>query len=167
VSDEPKQHLAYALRITEPGIPGANPKVFAEFQGAIFYTVNEEFTLGRMTYPYPNMDIYDYTSPRLIGLDIAVEMVEAQLVTGTIESFYRDTSSFVGVELWKPLAATEPCTDERVLWRLRYHYCTARVSEPGGFEVRSVPIPETTMIYTGQVLPESDYTPNMRGTNGE
>jgi len=167
VSDESKQHLAYALRITEPGIPGANPEVFAEFQGAIFYTITEDFTPGRMDYPYPNMDLYEYNSPRLIGLDIAVEMLGARQVTGTPASFYQDTSGFVGVELWKPLNATEPCTGESVMWRLRYHKCIVRVIEQGHFAVQSVPVPETTMIYTGQVLPESDYTPKMRGMNDE
>lgn len=167
MSDELKQKLASVLRITEPGIPGANPEVFAEFQGAIFYTITENFTPGRMEYPYPNMDVYEYTSPRLIGLNIAVEMLGAQQVTGTPESFHATTGGFVGVELWKPLNAAEPCTGESVQWRLRYHRCTVRVLEPGGFEVRSVPVPETTMIYTGQVLAESDYTPKMRGANDE
>jgi hypothetical protein len=167
MSDEPKQNLAYALRITEPGIPGENPQVFAEFQGAIFYTITEEFQQGRSERFAPNVDIWTYTTPRLIGLDISIEMLGAQQVTGTPASFYQDTSRFVGVELWKPLNATEPCTGESVQWRLRYHRCTVRVIEPGCFEVRSVPVPETTMIYTGQVLPESDYTPKMRGTNDE
>jgi hypothetical protein len=167
VSDAQKQETAYALRITEPGIPGANPEVFAEFHGAIFYLITEEFTPGRMDYPYPDMDMYEYTMPRLKALNISVEMLGARQVTGTLKSFHSVTDSFVGVELWKPLGAAEPCTGESVMWRLRYHRCTVRLIEPGCFEVRSVLVPKTTMLYTGQVLPQGEDTPKMRGTNDE
>jgi hypothetical protein len=162
MSDELKQELASVLRITESGIPGANPKVFAEFQGAIFYTITEDFQPGGSERFAPNVDIWTYTNPRLIGLDIDVEMVGALQVTGTSTGFYVDTNSvFVGVELWKPLHNPDCGSDENLWWRSRYHRCTVSVIEPGHFEVRSAPVPGMTMIYTGQVLPESDYTPKI------
>jgi hypothetical protein len=167
VSDEPKQELASVLRITEPGIPGANPKVFAEFQGAIFYTITENFTPGRMDYPYPNVDMYEYTSPRLIGLDIDVQMVMPEQVTGTAESFCGGTSSFVGAELWKPIHTSSHEGDENKWWQIRYHHCTVDAVERGDLSVYVTTVPGTTMMYTGQVLSESGYTPKMRGTNDE
>lgn len=168
MSDERETNLASVLRITEPGILGANPKVFAEFQGAIFYTITEEFQPGGSERFAPNVDIWTYINPRLIGLDIDVEMVGALQVTGTSTSFYVDTDSvFVGVELWKPLHNPDCGSDENLWWRSRYHRCTVSVIEPGHFEVRSAQVPGTTMIYTGQVLHEGDYTPKMRGTNDE
>jgi hypothetical protein len=167
MSDELKHELASVLRITEPGIPGANHEVFAEIQGVIFYTITEDFTIGRMDYPYPNMDMYEYTGPRLIGLDINVEMIGARQVMGTASSLFAHMTRFVGVELWKPLNTPTHEGDESKWWKLRYHRCTARVTESGGMFIYSAPVPETTMIYTGQVLPEGDYTPKMRGTNDE
>jgi hypothetical protein len=168
MSDELKTGLASVLRITESGVHETHPRVIAEFHGAILYKIKERFRHGRKEYFAPGFDIWNYTNPRLIGLDIDIDFSVSEQVAGNFESFYQGMPSFVGVELWKHLASFERgCEDDAAWLHARYYYCAVRLTEHGHLQVASVSVPKSEQIYAIRYMEPSNYTPKMRGTNDE
>jgi hypothetical protein len=167
VNDEPKQELAYVFRVTERGLFSTYPRVLAEFQGAILYTVEEQFQPGRREQFAPNIDIWSYTTPRVIGLDIALDVTVSELTLGTMQDVYDATEVSVGVELWKQLGAAHHGERDDLWYRLRFHNCKIRIPAPGQFEVRATHLPFNGAISTGQAMPQGEDTQKMRGTDDE
>jgi hypothetical protein len=168
VSEHRETKLADVMRITKPGLSEARPRVLAEFQGAILYTIAEEFQPGRLDYPFPHMDMYEYTPSRLIGLDIDIDFSVSEQVTGDFKSFYRRTDKAVGVELWKSLSHVDHGCEEANAWAFaRYHHSFITLGEPGHLTADAVSAPETNMVYALGYVTEDEYTPKMRGTNDE
>jgi hypothetical protein len=167
MSDELKQELASVLRITEPGFAETHPRVIAEFQGTVLYTIEEQFSPGKMHYPYPGVDFYETTMPRLGRLNIAIDFSGSEQVTGTPQDFNHDADLFVGVELWKYLAQVEHGCDDDTPWFFsRYHRCAWSVDERGYLQMTSIRTTNSPM-YALRYMQSDEYTPKMRGSNDE
>jgi hypothetical protein len=176
--DQPVKQYVPVLRVTEPGIPGAWPQVLAEWHGAIGHTVTQEFEPIPGPYRYPGTDIYEFTSPRVTGLDIALDFSNARMTSGAAHSVFGHPNSleatFVGIELWsrmKPVdllhpGDPDPQSDTWLL--IRYHRCTARWEDPTSVAAHADRVPVAGLIYTAEVLTQGDYLPTLkRDDDGE
>jgi hypothetical protein len=160
---------AQVLRVTTPGSGETHSRVIAELQGFIEYTIKERFRPGRMEYPYPGVDVYNYTISRLLGHDIDIDFSLSDQVWGTLEDMRNAVATSVGIEMWKPLAVVDPgCDDEGQKWVIfRSHNCMCSLYAPGRMRVTSFSVSQTDHVYDLRYMEDNEHTPKMRGTNNE
>lgn len=139
---------AHMVSVTTPGLPDENTVVLNPYAGFFEYQSEQVFTPSEGHQVAPGVDIWEYTTPRVIRVDVTLEALVS------LPSFTINTGLYFGLELWSEMHDLSAGSTARGV--CRFHRCKLESFEFGVWHLTATPVEGTHEIYRAWVQQDTD-----------
>lgn len=140
---------AHMVSVTTPGLPAENTVVLDPFSGLFEYRTEQVFTPVERSQYAPNVDIWEYSTPRVMRVEVELEALVSA------PTFRINPGLYFGLELWSEM---HDATAGTTVWGvLRLHRCKLRGFEFGVWHLEATPGVEIPEISRAWVQHDTDY----------
>lgn len=139
---------AHMVSVTTPGLPDENTIVRESYSGLFEYRSDQMFTPSEGRQVAQGVDVWEYTTPRVIRVDVELEALVSA------PTFIINPGLYFGLELWSEM---HDLSEGTTAWGVcRFHRCTLESFEFGVWHLRATPVGKTPQIYHAWVQHDTD-----------